>query len=132
MKLTQLLSGLFLMSILLIFSTGCYTTGVASKGDVGPAPTMYELLRRQPNLIVNGSGQNIALQIRGRSSVLSSNEPLIIMDGIRLGSGYDKIAHVNPSDVARIEVISDPAALASYGLGAANGVINIRLKKAGE
>ena len=132
MKLNQLLSGLFVLSML-VLNTACYTTGVAGKDvDGAPAPTMYELLRRQPNLIVNGSGQNISLQIRGRSSVLSSNEPLIILDGIRVGEGYDKIAHLNPSDIARIDVISDPASLASYGLGAANGVINIRLKKGGE
>ncbi|MEM7656050.1 MAG: TonB-dependent receptor plug domain-containing protein [Bacteroidota bacterium] len=92
------------------------------------AGDMAELLRRQPNLMVAGSGANISLQVRGKKSLTASNEPLMVVDGYRLGEGYQAVAHLNPGEVARIRIITDPNELISYGIGAANGVVDIRLK----
>lgn len=90
---------------------------------------MAELLRRQAFLTVKGSGANITLSIRGQRTMNTSNEPLLIVDGLRMGNSYDRIAHINPADVARIRIVRDPGDLAGYGLGASNGVVEIFMKK---
>ena len=93
------------------------------------AQTMAELLRRQPLLSVSGSDNNPSVQIRGKTSFNTTSEPLYIVDGRRMGHDFSTIAAIAPADVERIRVIRDPADLASYGVGAANGVIEINLKK---
>ena len=93
------------------------------------AQTMVELLRRQPLLTVSGSDSNPSIQIRGKSSFNTTTEPLFIVDGRRMGHEFASISGIAPADVERINVIRDPAELASYGVGAANGVIEISLRK---
>ena len=93
------------------------------------AQTMAELLRRQPLLTVSGSDNNPSVQIRGKTSFNTTTEPLYIVDGRRMGHNFSSIAAIAPADVERIKVIRDPAELASYGVGAANGVIEINMKK---
>lgn len=121
----------FCMTILSTFS--CSSSAIASKESViskdAPAANMAELLRRQAFVTVKGSGANIKLNIRGQRTMNTSNEPLLIVDGLRVGNSFDRIAHINPLDVARIHVVRDPGDLAGYGLGASNGVIEIYLKK---
>lgn len=124
---------LFACSILW-FGSSCKSNGSVARDAAStmrdtPASTMADLLRRQPNLQVMGSGENIQLQIRGQNTIITSSEPLILVDGYRVGSGYAVIQSINPADVARINIIRDPGQLAGYGLGAANGVIEIVLLK---
>jgi TonB-dependent SusC/RagA subfamily outer membrane receptor len=68
----------------------------------------------------------MSVRIRGTNSVNSSNEPLYVVDGFVMqadrGGG---ISWLSPLEVARIEVLKDPAALAMYGTRGANGVILI-------
>lgn len=94
-----------------------------------PATSIAELIGRKPNVTVSGSGSNVSVQIRGRRSINSTNEPLYVVDGNVLGSDYSRVANLNPGDVARIDIISDPATLSSYGSRGANGVIDIILKR---
>lgn len=129
---------LLAMCGLLALTSACKTSGEARSERKSlladtPATDMAELLRRQPNIIVNGSGNNVKLQIRGSRRMTPSggvevSEPMIMVNGIRMGNGYQPIATLNPADVERLNIISDPATLASYGLGAASGVIEIFLK----
>ena len=109
------------------------TRNVQNKSMVSndvPAQDLAELIRRQPSVTVTGSGENISIRIRGNRSFTATNEPLFILDGRRVGHIYSVVAHmVNPADVARINVIRDPATLSSYGSQGANGVIEIKLKK---
>ncbi len=65
------------------------------------------------------SGQDNTLLIRGKST-LNNNAPLIIVDGLAVGS----FSFLSPSDIASISVLKDGAA-AIYGARAANGVIVI-------
>ena len=90
-----------------------------------PASSMEELLRRQPNVIVTGSGNSVKVEIRGSTSITSNNEPLYVLDGRRMGNNFQLISHINPGDVHRINIVRDPAELSAYGLGAAAGVIEI-------
>ncbi|MEZ4824831.1 MAG: TonB-dependent receptor plug domain-containing protein [Bacteroidia bacterium] len=128
----QFLTIAFLAILPLLFS--CKSSGTVARDSSEslkntPAATMAELLRRQPNLQVMGSGENVRLQIRGQNTIITSSEPLIVVNGYRVGTGYAAIQSINPADVARIEIIRDPGQLAGYGLGAANGVIEIHLVK---
>lgn len=127
----SLYSVLFL-SFLMIGTSSIMTscTG-ASKTKVPqpPAADMAELLRRQPHVQVFGNGSNIRVQIRAKKTFLTTSEPLYIIDGIRVGNDYSSISFLNPGDVRRIKVVSNASELAGYGIGSANGVIEIFLNK---
>jgi TonB-linked SusC/RagA family outer membrane protein len=69
-----------------------------------------------------GAAPSEAIMIRGRNSILASNTPLIVMDGIP----YDgSISDINPNDVQSLEVLKDASAAAIYGSRGSNGVILI-------
>ena len=70
-----------------------------------------------------GSGVNINL--RGARSLLASNDPLILVDGVPYGSTLD----LNPSDIESMEVLKDASSTAIYGTRGANGVIIITTKR---
>ena len=94
--------------------------------------------------IINASGTAGTAQqirIRGSSSISLSNEPLLIVDGIRVendesstgfGTGGQQISRMNdfnPDDIESIEIVKGPSAAALYGTAAANGVIIIQTKR---
>ena len=63
------------------------------------------------------------IRLRGVNSMMSSNEPLFILDGAPITSSFFQT--LNPSDIANITVLKDAASTAIYGSRAANGVIVI-------
>jgi TonB-dependent SusC/RagA subfamily outer membrane receptor len=71
-------------------------------------------------------GSGFTIQIRGKGSVGSSTEPLVVIDGAPR-STVD-LAGVDPKEVERIEVIKDAAA-AYYGVRGANGVLVITTRR---
>ena len=83
-----------------------------------------------------GSGSRI--RIRGANSLSLSNEPLLIVDGVRYNNQFSGIGvggqapssfnDINPEDIADIQVLKGPAAAAQYGTAAANGVLQITTK----
>lgn len=79
--------------------------------------------------IVNPSGDPTAgmqINIRGVSTISSSSDPLIIIDGVP-GGNLNTIA---PEDVETIDVLKDGSAAAIYGTRGTNGVIIITTKRA--
>jgi TonB-linked SusC/RagA family outer membrane protein len=99
-----------------------------------------------PGVYVNSPGgtQGSAnrIRIRGASSLSLSNEPLLIIDGVRAsneiqgtgnigvgGQTSSRLNDINPDDIEAIEIIKGPAAAALYGTAGANGVIQIRTKR---
>jgi len=99
-----------------------------------------------PGVYINSPGgtQGSAnrIRIRGASSISLSNEPLLIIDGVRAsnqiggtgtigvgGQTSSRLNDINPDDIDAIEVIKGPAASALYGTAGANGVIQIRTKR---
>ena len=102
-----------------------------------------------PGVYVNSPGGTVGsanrIRIRGANSISLSNEPLLIIDGIRVsnqivGSGLQgtigvggqqssRLNDINPDDIESIEVLKGPAASALYGTAAASGVIQIRTKR---
>lgn len=74
-----------------------------------------------------GFGNNTPdISIRGRSTISSSAEPLIILDNFP----YDgDISNINPQDVKSISILKDAAAASIWGSRAGNGVIVITTYK---
>jgi len=73
-----------------------------------------------------GAAPSESIMIRGRNSILASNDPLIVVDGIPYG-GY--LSDINPNDVRSIEILKDASAAAIYGSRGSNGVILITTKE---
>ena len=103
-----------------------------------------------PGLIfMQNSGQVGAtprLRIRGTSTVLGSQEPLWVLDGVVLTDPVNvnpddinnldfvnllgnAISGLNPYDIEDINILKDASATALYGTKAANGVIVVTTKK---
>ncbi len=103
------------------------------------------LSARAPGVVVTQTsgttGGGSRIRIRGSNSVSLSNEPLIIIDGIRTttdpsgssisvgGQNPTRLDDLNPADIENVEIIKGPAAAALYGTAAANGVIQITTKR---
>ncbi|MEG1838149.1 MAG: SusC/RagA family TonB-linked outer membrane protein [Bacteroidaceae bacterium] len=97
-----------------------------------------------------GAGGSSKLLLRGNSSVLGDNSPLIVLDGVpmadRNGSqiedallsggngtdGGDGLSNINPDDIASITVLKGANAAALYGSKAGSGVIIITTKQGSE
>lgn len=74
-------------------------------------------------------GDAPSTQIRGRNSINASSEPYVVVDGIPLSRTDGSINDINPNDVASIEILKDPSAVAIYGVNGSNGVILITTKR---
>jgi len=98
-------------------------------------------------------GASSSIVIRGISSISSSNQPLMILDGLpmdnrTLNTGVlasdassttafsnrsvdftNRAADLNPEDIESITVLKGPEAAALYGIDAANGAIVITTKR---
>ena len=87
-------------------------------------------------------GGGIDVNIRGRTSITASNQPLYVVDGVPLISGdnfdftqqgvgngqISVLADLNPEEIESIEVLKDASSAAIYGSRAANGVVLIKTK----
>jgi TonB-linked SusC/RagA family outer membrane protein len=87
------------------------------------------------------TGGGSRIRIRGSNSVSLTNEPLILIDGIRAnadpggstisvgGQNPTRLDDLNPAEIENIEIIKGPAAAALYGTAAANGVVQITTRR---
>ncbi|MDR0726004.1 MAG: SusC/RagA family TonB-linked outer membrane protein [Prevotellaceae bacterium] len=83
--------------------------------------------------------ENGKIKIRGQSNVQDElSEPLVIIDGVQLPSGFNWSSHsgqtsplniLNSSSIESIEILKDSDATAIYGGKGANGVVIINTKK---
>jgi len=80
-------------------------------------------------------GGGVSIQIRGVTSMNSSNSPLYVIDGVIIppvndpGNGSNPLNTINPSEIESIDVLKDASATAIYGSQATNGVIVITTKR---
>lgn len=98
--------------------------------NVGPN-VLNRLEDLTSGLIFNQGPQaaNDPISIRGRSTIFSNTQPLIIVDNFP----YDgEIENINPNEVASITVLKDAAASSIWGARAGNGVIVITTKRGEE
>jgi TonB-linked SusC/RagA family outer membrane protein len=87
------------------------------------------------------TGTGARIRIRGSNSISLANDPLMIVDGIRVnnstqssaidlaGQDFSRFNDLNPEEIESIEILKGPAASALYGTAAANGVIQITTKR---
>lgn len=68
----------------------------------------------------------VAIRVRGGGSISQSNDPLILVDGISIGS----LSDIPVDQIASIDVLKDAASTAIYGARGANGVILVTTKSA--
>jgi len=79
-------------------------------------------------------GGGTSIRIRGVNSLNSSNEPIIVIDGVvidaQTGSTTDNaLSQINPNDIETMDILKDASATAIYGAQGANGVILITTKR---
>lgn len=115
-----------------------------------PVTSVTDLLEgRVPGLVVQRTsgapGDPARLRLRGVSSPRLSNDPIVIVDGVRVyseqsderggnlaGGGYaapSPLDYIDPHSIETIQVIRGPSAATMYGQDAANGVIVITTKR---
>ena len=122
------------------------TTQIAVGDKIGELPVkdMGSLLSgRASNVQVvqtGATGTGSRIRIRGQNSFSLSNDPIVVIDGVRAtsttnnalgvgGSGPSRLDDINPSEIETIEVVKGPSAATLYGTEAANGVIVITTKR---
>ena len=69
----------------------------------------------------------IEVRIRGANSMIGSNDPLYVVDGVPLLGGID---YLSPTDIKTMDILKDASSTAIYGARGANGVIIITTKQA--
>src|SRR5690606_5540437 len=87
------------------------------------------------------TGAGIRIRIRGNSSLSLSNNPIYVIDGVRVegttgsssvsvgGTTASRVGDLNPEEIESMEIIRGPSAATLYGTDAANGVIVITTKR---
>jgi TonB-linked SusC/RagA family outer membrane protein len=91
-----------------------------------------------------GPGSSNRIVFRGNRSITGNNQPLLIVDGVRLDNdpkaladvtqfgtrdNGDGISNINPDDIESVTVLTGASAAALYGSDASNGAIVITTKK---
>lgn len=99
----------------------------------GSDPIEKQLQANAPGVIVSRTGDGgIAVQIRGPATFYGSNEPLYVIDDVPITPGPGgALQGINPHDIESIRVLKNPEDTGIYGVRGANGVIVIRMKRAG-
>ena len=90
------------------------------------------LMGRFPGVeVVRTNGGEFSVRIRGVKSFMGDGDPLFVIDGMPIQArGFRLVlAGLSPNDIARIDVLKDAGATASYGSQGANGVILISTKR---
>lgn len=127
------------------------TLNVDSIMSVAPIASVTDLLEaRVPGMVVQRTsgtpGDPARIRLRGTSSIYGNNDPIIIVDGIRMYSEQSDERNINtsesrsyatpspldqidPNSIETIEVFKGPSASALYGSDAANGVIVVTTKR---
>jgi TonB-linked SusC/RagA family outer membrane protein len=114
--------------------------------EAAPVSSVSQIITaRAPGVTVLPSsgttGVGSRIRIRGQNSVSLSNEPLFIVDGVRIessngslsvglgGQNPSRLNDINPEDIAEVQILKGPSASAVYGTGGSNGVVLITTKR---
>jgi TonB-linked SusC/RagA family outer membrane protein len=120
------------------------TIDVAKLKESAPITNMNDLLNaRTPGVAITPgtqTGSASRIRIRGSSSLSLNNDPIYVIDGVRMlstantgiGTGdanTSRVGDINPDEIENIEIVKGPSAATLYGTDAANGVIVITTKR---
>jgi TonB-linked SusC/RagA family outer membrane protein len=121
---------------------------VARTLETSPIANISDLLTARAAgvqvLSSGATGTGARVRIRGTSSLSLNNDPVYIVDGVRIeasstgvraqgigvgGSLGSRLNDLNPEEIESIELVKGPSAATLYGTDAANGVIVVTTKK---
>jgi TonB-linked SusC/RagA family outer membrane protein len=117
---------------------------VADITEKAPISNVQDVINaRTPGVSVQlgtQTGTGARIRIRGSNSLSLSNEPIWIIDGVRMtsdmgagpgtgGNATSRTNDLNPDEIESIEIVKGPSAATLYGTDAANGVIVVTTKK---
>jgi TonB-linked SusC/RagA family outer membrane protein len=121
------------------------TIDVANVTETAPVSTIADVLNsRAPGVtVITGTqtGGGSRIRIRGHSSLNLSNDPIYIIDGVRMTRNCDsselftggtqpcRAGDINPDEIESMEIVKGPSAATLYGTDAANGVVVITTKR---
>lgn len=94
------------------------------------ATNAWEALRRVGTHLAmreTANGQPARLMNRGPSSILLSNEPLVVIDGVRM-IDFRTLNTVPANIISSIRILAGHEGTTRYGTGAGNGVIVVETK----
>lgn len=126
-----------------------YAVQEVSSDDVlrsGASNTVDALAGKASGIQVTRSSGSVGggsrITIRGVTSMVGNNQPLIVIDGVRVNNETlqsetatagtaqsNRLMDLNPEDIENISVLKGAAATALYGTSGATGVILITTKK---
>ncbi len=117
----------------------------AKVAETSPISNVSDMLNsRAPGVsVISGTqtGTGSRVRIRGTNSLSLTNEPIYVIDGIRMtssagsiafgsgGNNPSRVGDIDPADIENIEIVKGPSAATLYGTDAANGVIVITTKR---
>ncbi len=126
---------------------------VANVVESAPIANVNDLLnsRAAGVSVTSGTqtGTGARIRVRGMNSISLNNEPIWIIDGIRMtsangsfstatgngasantgGNNASRIGDIDPEQIENIEIVKCPSAATLYGTDAANGVIVVTTKR---
>ncbi|GLC25992.1 SusC/RagA family TonB-linked outer membrane protein [Roseisolibacter agri] len=121
------------------------TIDAAKVAETAPISSLSDMLNsRAPGVSVQSgtqAGTGARVRIRGNNSLSLNNDPIYVIDGVRMtsnqgsisfgtnGNNPSRVQDLNPDEVENIEIVKGPSAATLYGTDAANGVIVITTKK---
>jgi len=113
----------------------------------GQLQIFNSLQGRVSGLEINASsgspGASMSAVLRGYNTILNSNHPLIVLDGMIIDNmeigavinGTDqtnRLIDINPFDIEKINIIKGGPGTAKYGIRGSNGIIELTSKRATE
>jgi TonB-dependent SusC/RagA subfamily outer membrane receptor len=120
---------------------------IADSINLAPVTSFSEFLQGRTATVrvdrsSGASGTGSRIRIRGANSLILSNDPLVIVDGVRINAPTasltttesqptSRLDDLQPEDIEHVEVLAGPAATWRYGTGAANGVLLVTTKARG-
>ncbi|EIA08609.1 TonB-dependent receptor [Flavobacterium frigoris] len=112
--------------------TGAVSSIVAKDMNQGAVVNPLQLISGKAagvNISQTGSepGSAPSIRIRGISSLIGGNDPLVVVDGIQ--GNMDLLNQIPPSEIASIDILKDASATAIYGSRGAPGVVIVSTKK---
>lgn len=124
------------------------TIAADSITSTAPVTTLTQLLAGRAAgvqvLFTGGlTGVSSPISIRGQSSLSVANQPLLVVDGVRVdnstvgpeteptyaGLSSGRFNDLDPSEIESIEIVKGPSAATLYGTDAANGVIIVKTRR---
>ena len=124
---------LMIMLLIMLFSGlhfACSTSGGMAKAEQTERVynTLLDRLRYQSELTISGPESSPSIRIRGTTSIEGDNEPLFVVNGNPMGTGYSSVVSaVEVNNVESIRVLTRSQA-GIYGARGANGVVVITTK----